>query len=121
MGPSGRLSRRLCLVVALAALACGAPVETPQKGNPLIGRWIPDPDLLPPGAALESGLALEFTESSLIVGDESKAMTYEVQDGRVVVTDENGNRMWIRLKDRDHIALPQSSSTPALHLVRVGS
>jgi len=74
----------------IAALGLGLMLAACDGGsNPLIGTWRMVPEK---GNALSQGLGflmqnqtVEFREDSMIAAGEASKVTYEVQDGRVIV------------------------------------
>lgn len=100
----------LCLLLPLALAACG---ET----NPLLGRWVVDEEasdgLAAAGAAISMGFSgvseVEFREDKMVTGGKSQAVSYEVAEGRVIVTGPDGEGLVYTIIDADHVVLAKST------------
>jgi hypothetical protein len=100
----------LIVLLSIALAACG---ET----NPLLGRWVLDADasdaLAAAGAALSMGMSgvkeIEFREDKMVQGGKAQAVTYEVTDGRVIVTDAAGEGLVYTIVDANHVVLDRAS------------
>ena len=109
----------LILLLPIAVTACG---ET----NPLLGRWVFDADasegLAAAGAAISMGFAgveeIEFREDKMVLGGKSQSVSYEVADGRVIVTGADGEGLVYTIVDANHVVLDRPSGRVAYSRVQ---
>jgi hypothetical protein len=112
--PLHRNLATLILLLPIAVTACG-------EANPLLGRWVFDADasegLAAAGAAISMGFAgveeIEFREDKMVLGGKSQSVSYEVADGRVIVTGADGEGLVYTIVDANHVVLDRPSGRVA--------
>ena len=100
----------LLLILPVAVVACG-------EANPLLGRWVLDVDasegLAGAGAVINMGFSgvkeIEFRDDKMVLGGSAQAVSYEVTDGRVIVTDAAGEGLVYTIVDANHVVLDRPS------------
>ena len=108
------------LLPLLLAVACG-------ESNPLLGQWEYDAEassgLAAAGAEIVAGVSgsgpIEFREDKIVSGGKSESVSYEVAEGRVIVTGSDGKGVVYTIVDENHVY--RERSTGRIALKRVGA
>ena len=94
------------LPVIFIVTACG-------ESNPLLGRWVFDAEaskgLAAAGAVISMGFSgveeIEFREDKMVMAGKSRSVSYEIADGRVIVTGPDGEGLVYTIVDEDRVLL----------------